>query len=78
MLLRTNNAEVIRETNRVFAYQPGKSLLIMNTFAMEPPKANLRQRVGYCSAEKHENKYREIKKQLTDNNVYLANVTNEP
>ena len=46
-----NNAEVIRETNRVFAYQPGKSLLIMNTFAMEPPKANLRQRVGYCSAD---------------------------
>ena len=43
----TANAEVIRETTKVFSYQPGKSLLIMNTFAMEPPKANVRQRVGY-------------------------------
>jgi len=43
----TANAEVIRETIKVFSYQPGKSLLIMNTFAMEPPKANVRQRVGY-------------------------------
>jgi hypothetical protein len=42
----TENAEVIRETTKVFSYQPGKSLLIMNTFAMEP-KANVRQRVGY-------------------------------
>jgi len=43
----TANAEVIRETTKVFSYQPGKSLLIMNTFAMHPPKANVRQRVGY-------------------------------
>jgi hypothetical protein len=43
----TANAEVIRETTKVFSYQPGKSLLIMNTFAMESPKANVRQRVGY-------------------------------
>jgi hypothetical protein len=43
----TANAEVIRETTKVFSYQPGKSLLIMNTFAMEPPKANVRQRIGY-------------------------------
>ena len=43
----TANAEVIRETTKVFSYQPGKSLLIMNTFAMNPPKANVRQRVGY-------------------------------
>ncbi len=43
----TANDEVIRETTKVFSYQPGKSLLIMNTFAMETPKANLRQRVGY-------------------------------
>lgn len=39
--------KVIRESKRVFAYQPGKSLLIMSTFAMSTPKANLRQRVGY-------------------------------
>lgn len=43
----TANAEVIRETTKVFSYQPGKSLLIMNTFAMNEPKANVRQRVGY-------------------------------
>jgi hypothetical protein len=43
----TANAEVIRETTKVFSYQPGKSLLIMNTFAMHSPKANVRQRVGY-------------------------------
>jgi hypothetical protein len=43
----TANAEVIRETTKVFSYQPGKSLLILNTFAMHPPKANVRQRVGY-------------------------------
>lgn len=43
----TANAEVVRETAKVFSYQPGKSLLIMSTFAMETPKANVRQRVGY-------------------------------
>lgn len=41
------NAEVVRETTKVFSYQPGKSLQIMNTFAFNPAKANLRQRVGY-------------------------------
>ena len=44
------NAEVVRETTKVFAYQPGKSLLVMNTFAMEPAKTGLRQRVGYYGA----------------------------
>jgi len=43
----TSGAEVIRETTKVFAYQPGKSLLVMNTFVMNPAKENLRQRVGY-------------------------------
>ena len=43
----TANAEVLRETTKVMSYQPGKSLLIMNTFAMNEPKANVRQRVGY-------------------------------
>lgn len=47
----TANAEVIRETTKVFSYQPGKSLLIMSTFAMNTPKANVRQRVGYHGAE---------------------------
>lgn len=45
----TNNAEIVRETTKVFSYQPGKSLQILNTVAMEP-KANVRQRVGYFGA----------------------------
>ena len=47
----TADAEIIRETVKVFSYQPGKSLLIMSTFAMNPPKTNLRQRVGYFGAQ---------------------------
>jgi hypothetical protein len=43
----TANAEVIRETTKVFSYQPGKSLLILNSVTMNAPKANLRQRIGY-------------------------------
>ena len=43
----TNASEVIRETYKVFSYQPGKSMLIMNTFVFEEGKENLLQRVGY-------------------------------
>lgn len=39
--------EVVRQTRRVFPYQPGKSLLILATFTMAAGEANLRQRVGY-------------------------------
>lgn len=42
---------VLRETKRVFPYQPGKSLLIMSTFAMAPGKTNQTQRVGYYGAQ---------------------------
>jgi len=45
-----NNDEIVRETTKVFSYQPGKSLLVMNTFVMGTAKANLRQRVGYYGA----------------------------
>lgn len=38
---------VKRETTKVFSYQPGKSLLILTTFVMNPAKTGLRQRVGY-------------------------------
>lgn len=41
------NEIVIRETKNVFPYQPGKSLLVMNTFVFNQQKTNLRQRVGY-------------------------------
>lgn len=43
----TNGDELIRETIKVFSYQPGKSLLFMSTFVMNPAKTNLRQRIGY-------------------------------
>lgn len=43
----TSGSKVYRETTKVFSYQPGKSLLVMNTFVFNPAKANLRQRVGY-------------------------------
>ena len=39
--------EIIRETTKVFSYQPGKSLLVMNTFIMAATKTGLRQRIGY-------------------------------
>jgi len=45
------NAEVVRETTKVFAYQPGKSLLILNTFTMNAAKTGLRQRVGYYGTQ---------------------------
>ena len=38
---------IYRESSRVFAYQPGKSLLILQTFCMSPGKTGLRQRQGY-------------------------------
>jgi len=42
---------IYRESTRVFAYQPGKSLQIMQTFVMAPPKTNLRQRYGYFNTD---------------------------
>lgn len=47
----TANAEIVRETTKVFAYQPGKSLQNMNTFVFNAAKLNLRQRVGYFGAQ---------------------------
>lgn len=46
----TDGAEVVRETKKVFSYQPGKSLQIFNTFVMDTAKDGLRQRVGYFGA----------------------------
>lgn len=42
-----SGSSVARETIKVFAYQPGKSLLVLNTFVMNSPKTGLVQRVGY-------------------------------
>jgi hypothetical protein len=45
----TNDSEavIIREGIYTCPYQPGKSLLIMNTFSMNNPETSLVQRVGY-------------------------------
>jgi hypothetical protein len=51
MIPATSGAFVKRETIRNFAYQPGKSLLTMNTFVMSPAQTNLRQRVGYFGSD---------------------------
>lgn len=45
-----SGSEVVRETTKVFSYQPGKSLLVLSTFVMSAAKTNLRQRVGYYGA----------------------------
>jgi hypothetical protein len=52
----TSGSQVIRETRKVFSYQPGKSLLVLNTFVMAPAQTDLRQRVGYFG---------------TDNGIYI-------
>jgi hypothetical protein len=44
-------SRVVRETTKVFSYQPGKSLLVLNTFVMAPAQNNLRQRVGYFGTQ---------------------------
>lgn len=54
----------IRETVYTFQYQPGKSLLIMNTFVMDSAKNNLTQRVGYFEEENG------ILLELVDSNLY--------
>ena len=43
----SSGSKVYRETTKVFSYQPGKSLLVLNTFVFNPAQQNLRQRVGY-------------------------------
>lgn len=47
----TIGSKVYRETLKVFAYEPGKSLLIFNTFVFNTAKAGLLQRVGYFSSD---------------------------
>ena len=46
----SSGSEVVRETIKVFSYQPGKSLLVLSTFVMNAAKTNLKQRVGYYGA----------------------------
>jgi hypothetical protein len=50
MSVTTQGDEVIRQAKRVQLYQPGKSLLVMNTFAFYTSTANIEQRVGYFTS----------------------------
>jgi hypothetical protein len=45
-----NGDYIYRETKKVMGYQPGKSLLVMNSFTMASAQTNLRQRIGYFGA----------------------------
>jgi hypothetical protein len=65
-LTTASGAKVYRETKRVFAYQPGKSLLVLSTFVFAAKKANLRQRVGYFGAQNG------IYLEQNGNDVYLV------
>jgi hypothetical protein len=58
----TSSQEIIRETTKVFSYQPGKSLQVMNTFVMANAQTNLIQRVGYFGA---------------NNGIYLEQANND-
>ena len=61
VLLSTGTAQgdqAVRQSDRVLPYQPGKSLLVFNTFVFNTPKSGLRQRAGYFDV---------------DNGVYLEN-----
>lgn len=47
----SSGSEVVRQTYRVFPYQPGKGLTVMATFVMAAAQTNLRQRVGYFNTQ---------------------------
>ena len=61
-----SGSRLYRETTKVFAYQPGKSLQIMSTFTFNQAKSGLRQRVGYYGAENG------IYLELDDNELYMV------
>lgn len=43
-------SKTIRQSKRVMSYQPGKSLLTLNTFVMNLPTTNLKQKTGLFDA----------------------------
>jgi hypothetical protein len=47
----SSGSEVVRQTYRSFSYQPGKGLLVMNTFVLPTANANQRIRIGYFNTE---------------------------
>lgn len=58
--------QVVRQSYKVFPYQPGKALEIFCTFTMSAAQTNLRQRVGYFTA------YNGIYLEQDDTTVYLV------
>ena len=61
-----SGSKLYRETTKVFAYQPGKSLQILNTFTFNPAKSGLRQRVGYYGNDNG------IYLELDDSTLYIV------
>jgi hypothetical protein len=49
-LTAANGGSITRETSKVFNYQPGKSLLIMNSFVFSASTVGVQQRIGYFNA----------------------------
>jgi len=47
----SSGSTAVAQTYRVFPYQPGKSMLILQTFTMASARTNLRQRVGLFGAQ---------------------------
>lgn len=47
----TSGSKAVRQSFRVFPYQPGKSLEVLATFVMASTQTNLRQRVGYFNTD---------------------------
>ena len=71
----SSGSEVVRQTYRVFPYQPGKSLLVLATFVMSAGQTNLRQRVGYFNTD---NGVFFQKTGTTNQFVLRSNVTGTP
>jgi len=61
-----SGSKVYRETTKVFSYQPGKSLQILNTFTFNTAKSGLRQRVGYYGNDNG------IYLELDDSTLYIV------
>jgi hypothetical protein len=61
-----SGSKIYRETTKVFSYQPGKSLQIMNSFSFNQAKTNLRQRTGYFGNDNG------IYLELDDSTLYMV------
>ena len=76
-----SGSSVTRESIKVFAYQPGKSLLVLNTFVMSAPKTGLTQRVGYYGdengfyLEQEDNTIAFVKRSLVSGSIVETPVT---